>query len=192
MVAIAALLPVLAACGGSSGSSEPGATPEITVVNGITSFEFLAADMAEQLGTWDKVGLKVDYIKGSGGGGQVTSTLTAGQADLGLHGGGAAALSITKGQPGKIIAVTANSFSGMVCVVNKDSDIHSFADLKGKTMGISSAGSLTDLVSQLIAKKHGWKLGSEFKQAKIGDLSQLTAALEKGVVDIICWSAEPA
>jgi NitT/TauT family transport system substrate-binding protein len=177
------------AAAGSSGSSSP---QSITVVNGISSFEFIAADMAEKQGIWDKLNLKVNYIHGSGGGGQVTTTLTAKQADVGLHGGGAAAVSIAKGMPAKIVAVTAKSFAGMVCVVQKTSNIHSFQDLKGKTMGISSAGSLTDLVARKIAAKNGWKLGSEFKEATIGDLSQLTAALQQGIVDVICWSTEPA
>jgi NitT/TauT family transport system substrate-binding protein len=196
------LFPLLAACGGDS-SDDAGAgggggggggesTESITVVNGITSFEFMAADMAEELGVWDDVNLDVNYIRGSGGGGQVTTTLTAGQADLGLHGGGAAAVSIAAGMPAKIVAVTAPSFSGMVCVVQEDSDIQSFEDLEGATMGISSAGSLTDLVSRMIARKFGWELGTDFKQATIGDLSQLTAALQQGVVYVICWSAEPA
>jgi ABC-type nitrate/sulfonate/bicarbonate transport system substrate-binding protein len=198
----AALLvfPLLAACGGDSeepeasgggggGAEEP---LSITVVNGITSFEFMAADMAEEIGVWEDLNLDVEYIRGSGGGGQVTTTMTAGQADLGLHGGGAAAISMAEGMPAKIVAVTAPSFSGMVCVVHEESDIQSFADLEGKTMGISSAGSLTDLVSRMIAKSNGWELGTDFHQATIGDLSQLTAALQEGVVDIICWSAEPA
>jgi ABC-type nitrate/sulfonate/bicarbonate transport system substrate-binding protein len=195
LIACLAVGSVLAAtaCGsGGAGSADSGNGATITVVNGINSIEFLAADMAEKLGTWKKLGLTVKYVHGTGGGGQVVTTLAARQADLGLHGGGASAISIAKGLPAKIVAVTADSFAGMVCVVRKDSGIHSFDDLKGKTMGISSAGSLTDLVSRRIALGHGWKLGSDFKQAKIGDLSQLTAALDKGIIDLVCWSSEPA
>jgi ABC-type nitrate/sulfonate/bicarbonate transport system substrate-binding protein len=163
----------------------------IKVVVGAKSIEFIAADLGHKLGSWKKRGLDVQNVYVSGGG-QVSQTLAAGAADIGLTGGPNAANAILKGLESRIVAAAAYSFVGGLLVVRKDSPAKTVADLKGKIFGISSPGSLTDFMATQVAAFQKWKLGTDYKKATVGGLDQLTAALQGGAIDAFAWSAEPA
>lgn len=163
----------------------------VKVVVGSKSIEFIAADLGLKLGVWKKRGLDVENAYVSGGG-QVAQTLAAGAGDIGMTGGPNAAAAIVKGLDARIVAATAYSFVGGLLVVRKDSPVKTVADLKGKTFGISSPGSLTDFMATQVAASQGWKPGTDYKKAPVGGLDQLTAALQAGAIDAFAWSAEPA
>jgi NitT/TauT family transport system substrate-binding protein len=72
----------------------------------------------------------------------------------------------------------------MSVIVKASSPIHSVADLKGRSIGISKFGSLTDFEVRTIAQKSGIPL-TAIKEVPLGAPSANTAALARGDVDAI-------
>lgn len=185
---------VVAACGGSNGSDAEGADePSLQTVDvavGATnSFLFLPAQYGIELGIWEELGLDVQN-QFVAGGGQITQALASGQVDLAASGGAASLVNaINKGLPAKFISSISSDFSMMVLVVKTDSPIERMADIKGKTIGITSPGSLTDYLVGQIEVTQGWPEGS-IERAVVGDLPEQLAALNSGSTQGFVWSAE--
>lgn len=186
----AAMLLGLTACGSSSGS-DTAATgkaggPTNIVVSAANSFEFLPAEFGIKLGFWKDRGLDVTNTYVSGG--QFGQALQSGKFDVGLGGAtSAAALIGTVDAP--IIAGISENYTMMVLVTTNDSGVKSIADLKGKTVGITSVGSVTDSLVTVLRKKEGWS-DSELKAAPVGGLDQQMAALKSGATSAFIWTAE--
>jgi ABC-type nitrate/sulfonate/bicarbonate transport system substrate-binding protein len=77
----------------------------------------------------------------------------------------------------------------MVLVTSNDSGVDDVSDLKGKTIGITSVGSVTDSLVTVLRKKEGWS-ESELKAAPVGGFDQQMAALKSGATDAFIWTAE--
>jgi ABC-type nitrate/sulfonate/bicarbonate transport system substrate-binding protein len=111
-------------------------------------------NVAEKLGLFKKHGIEVKIADFTGGS-KLSQAMVAGSIDIGV-GAGTEMAFVAKGAP--IIAVCDDTppipFIGIA--VPWDSPIHSIADLKGKRIGISSAGSLTDWLARELAHHQGW------------------------------------
>ena len=81
--------------------------------------------------------------------------LTAGSIDIGLGSGPAMAYR-SKGVPAIAVAVMAGRPLDMALVVAKGSDIKTLAGLKGKRIGVTTAGSLTDWLARQVSTGQGW------------------------------------
>jgi NitT/TauT family transport system substrate-binding protein len=114
----------------------------------------LPVNVADKLGLFKKNGLDVKIANFTGGS-KVSQAMVAGSIDIGV-GAGTEMAFVAKGAP--IIAVCDDAppipFIGIA--VPWDSPIHSIAELKGKKIGISSAGSLTDWLAKELASHEGW------------------------------------
>ncbi len=153
LVPVAALSLAAAACS-SGGSGDAGASADssgLTTIN-VSNTAIVGDEVplvyANATNLWKKFGLKVNMIN-------VTSSaqfsgLGAGQADIAL-GGAASIEAAQKGAPEAII--------GSIGHVRMDflvqGDIHNVSDLRGKTIGASSPGSLLGAGQQLYLKQHG-------------------------------------
>lgn len=193
MAAVAvALALVSSACGGSGDDAEAGGQDglgTIKVAVGIRqTFEFLPAEYGQSLGVWEKRGLKVEnlFVQGSG---QVSQAMAAEQAEVGLTAGASGVDAILSGVESKIVGLIGKDFKMMLVVVPKNSTITDVSGLKGKTIGVSAAGSLTDYLAKTIATQQGWA-ESDLKRANVGGLNEQLAALESGATDAFVWSAE--
>lgn len=192
-VAAVALALVSTACGGSSDDSADnggqGGLGTLKVAVGIRqTFEFLPAEYGVELGVWQKRGLAVDnlYVQGSG---QVSQAMASNQAEVGLTAGASGVDAILSGVESKIVGLIGKDFKMMLVVVPKDSPITDISGLKGKTVGVSAAGSLTDYLAKTITVNQGWA-ESDIKRANVGGLNEQLAALESGATDAFVWSAE--
>ncbi len=185
----AAGMMLLAACGGGDDAGKAG---ELTVAIGThNTFEFIPAELGLELGVWDDRDLKVKnlFVQGSG---EVAQALTAGEADIAATAGSSTIASIIKGVPQTIIAaIGVNDFKTMVIVVPTNSAIKSADDLKGKTIGVTSPGSGTDYLAQVLQTQQGWS-DKDLKRAPIGGLNEQLAAMESGSTDAFVWSVEAA
>lgn len=173
--------------------TEPAAPTEdlgsVTIVIGTDkTFEFLPAEYGLELGLWDERGLEVSnlYVQGSG---QVAQTLAAGEGDIAVTAGASGVTPIISGLEARIIGEIGRDFNMMVMVVDADSEIESIDDMQGKTVGITSQGSLTDFLARLVRESQGWSEG-DMDIAPIGGFNEQVAALESGAIDAFVWSAE--
>jgi ABC-type nitrate/sulfonate/bicarbonate transport system substrate-binding protein len=114
----------------------------------------LPVDVGYKLGIFKKHGLDLDIVT-FGGGSKMATAMAAGSIDIGDGSGTEMAL-VAKGVPMKAICESAGPIPFIGIGVPFDSPIHAVADLKGKKIGFSSAGSLTDWLTRELDRKEGW------------------------------------
>jgi NitT/TauT family transport system substrate-binding protein len=118
------------------------------------STAFLPVHVGDRLGFFSKRGIDVKIADFTGGS-KLSQAMTAGSIDIGLGAGTEMAL-IAKGASELAIC---NIMSPIVIIgiaVPFDSPVHTIDQLKGKRIGISSSGSLTDWLAKQLAQHEGW------------------------------------
>jgi ABC-type nitrate/sulfonate/bicarbonate transport system substrate-binding protein len=114
----------------------------------------LPVNVAEQLGLYKKHGLDVKIVDFTGGS-KMSQAVAAGSVDIGV-GAGTEMAFIAKGAPMLAVCEAARPIPFIGIAVPWDSPIHAVDQLKGKRIGISSAGSFTDWLARELAHKKGW------------------------------------
>jgi NitT/TauT family transport system substrate-binding protein len=114
----------------------------------------LPANVGAKLGIYAKHGLSVT-ISDFSGGSKLVQAMTAGSIDIGLGAGPLMALTL-KGAPIRAICDSAPPIPFIGIAVPWDSPIHTVGQLKGKTIGFSSSGSLTDWLARELVRTQGW------------------------------------
>jgi ABC-type nitrate/sulfonate/bicarbonate transport system substrate-binding protein len=124
------------------GKAAPNADPIIPV------------NVGDKLGFFKKHGLDLTIVDFTGGS-KMTQAMAAGSIDIGVGAGTEMAL-VAKGAPMTAICETAGPPSFLSIGIPWDSPIRSLNQLKGKKIGVSTAGSLTDwLAKTLLTKRDG-------------------------------------
>jgi len=100
--------------------------------------------------------------------------------DIGTGSGPEMAFTL-KGVPEIGIAAMADAPYAIVLAVLKDGP-KSVDELKGKTVSVSSTGSLTDWLGQNLSRQQGWGIDG-FKRAPLGTTAAQTAALKTRQID---------
>ena len=140
---IAALLGITVMLAGSTRSAQTATPDTIRVGRAVsTAFAFATLEVGVDAHIWDKVGLKLDIATFKGDA-DVQRAMTAGQIDFGL-GGGPAMGYHNKGVPGIAVASMYGPPTDMAIVVANNGPIKTVGDFKGKKLGVTTAGSLTD------------------------------------------------
>ncbi len=119
-----------------------------------SSFPFAALEVGVDAGIWKSLNLDIESIAFKGDA-QVQEGLTGGSIDIGLGSGPAMAYR-SKGVPAIAVAVMAGRPQDMALIVAKGSDIKTLAGLKGKRIGVTTAGSLTDWLARQVSTDQGW------------------------------------
>jgi NitT/TauT family transport system substrate-binding protein len=110
---------------------------------------------ANELGFYKEKNLDVQITQFRGGP-ATQEALASGAIDISTIAPGAAALAIAKGVHEKIVALSVPPTpQGWYILVPTASSIKSMAELKGKTVGVTQKGSLTDFWVQQVAAKAG-------------------------------------
>jgi NitT/TauT family transport system substrate-binding protein len=148
---------------------------------------FLPIEIGDAAGIWQKVGIKLD-VSALRGDGQVQQALTAGDIDIGL-GSGPGLGFVAKGVPAVAVGALSGAPASMGLVMGPKSTVKTVADLKGKRIGITTAGSLTDWLVRQIAVKQGWDI-SAITTVALGDTKGQAAALATGEIDGVCSASE--
>jgi ABC-type nitrate/sulfonate/bicarbonate transport system substrate-binding protein len=176
----AAVLGTVVLFGASTGY---GASADLDTVNVgraiVDAFAFTTLEVGQSAHIWDKVGIKLN-ISSFKGDGQLQQALTAGSVDVGL-GSGPAMGYRTKGVPAIAVAVMYTAPTDMGLVIAANGQIKSVGDLKGKTVAVTTAGSLTDWLVHELAKKEGWGPDGITSLA-MGSTEARVAALESGAI----------
>ena len=143
-------------------------------------FAFVPTDIGVDAGIFKRHGLDVE-ISAFGGDAKMMTALTADSIDIAL-GGGPAFATIVKGTPMKAVAALANAPNTIMLVVLKDGPIKTVADLKGKTVSVSTAGSLTYWLTMQLSRGQGW--GNDgIKITPLGAAAAQVAALKTKQID---------
>ena len=143
-------------------------------------FAFVPADVGADTGIFKKHGVDLEISSFSGDAKEMQA-LTAGSLDIAL-GGGPALATIVKGVPMKAVAAEANAPNTILLVVLKDGPIKSVDDLKGKTVSVSTVGSLTYWLTQQLSRAQGW--GDDgIKITPLGAAEAQIAALKTHQID---------
>ncbi len=154
-----------------------------------SSFPFSGAELAVKQGIWKAAGLDVQ-ISTFRGDGQLQQALAAGSIDFGFGSGPGMGYAV-KGVPAHAVAVIANRPANMALVVAKGSNVSNVTGLKGKRIGVSTAGSLTDWLARHIAVSNQWKT-SDIEIVPMGEMRTRLAAMRSGELAGAVTSVEEA
>ena len=144
-------------------------------------------DVGIEEGIFAKQGLDVEVSILSGGA-KLQQALLSGSIDIGLGGSQAMALSV-KGAPTIAVASLAGPPAGFSILVVPDSPIKSVADLKGKSIGFASNGSILDWLQQRLSIQQGWGQHG-MKGVAAGGSQASEAALRSHQLDAIISTTE--
>ena len=118
-----------------------------------TYWPTIIAETAIRQKLFDKEGIKAEltiYRSGAEG----FEAVAAGAADLILNSSSSVAAGLNKGVNARCVANGANGYYGWYLVVKTDSPITKVAELAGKKVGITSAGSGTDILARWTIAEH--------------------------------------
>lgn len=154
-----------------------------------SSFPFAGLELGAKEGIWRAAGLDVQ-ISAFRGDGQLQQALAAGSIDFGFGSGPGMGYAV-KGVPAHAVAVVANRPANMALVAAKNSNIAKLTDLKGKRIGVSTAGSLTDWLARNIAVSNQWK-PSDIEIVPMGEMRTRLAAMRSGELAAAVTSVQEA
>jgi NitT/TauT family transport system substrate-binding protein len=151
------------------------------------AWTFLPVDIGIERGFFAAQNLDVDSAN-LGGDAKVQQALAAGAIDFGLGSGPGMAF-IAKGSPAIGVAAFAGPPRNISAIVLADSPIKQIADLKGKTIAVSSVGSLSDWLARQMAMQEGWGQDG-IRAVPLGAVETSIAALKARQVDAVVLSTE--
>jgi NitT/TauT family transport system substrate-binding protein len=144
-----------------------------------SSFPFAGADLGKKKGFFaaENIDAEISVFRGDG---QLQQALAAGAVDIGL-GSGPGMGYAAKGVPAIAVAALAKEPRNMSLVVAKDGPVRTIADLKGRRIGVTTAGSLTDWLTRRLSESQGW--GPEgIEVTPLGDMRTRLAAMKAGEI----------
>jgi NitT/TauT family transport system substrate-binding protein len=180
---IAGLLCVLAAASAHAADKVRVATAVPTV------FTFTPLEIGTEKGIYQKHGMEIEIFSMRGDA-QLQQGLAAGNVEFGLGSGPGLAFP-AKGAPVKGVAAFALQPANLTIVVAANSPVKAVSDLKGKKLGVTTAGSLTDWLARETSRQQGW--GPEgITIVPLGAPTSSIAAMKNGQIDGIVIAAENA
>jgi len=118
------------------------------------AFSFAPVDIGIEQGFFRAHGVAVESA-GFAGDAKLQQAMAADAIDIGIGSGPALAF-VAKGNPELGVAAMANQPLLLVLSVQQDGPIRDRADLKGKTISVSTAGSLTEWLVRELSRQQGW------------------------------------
>jgi NitT/TauT family transport system substrate-binding protein len=177
----AGLVAALAITGALTISAASAATKLVVGKASRTADPVLPVDVGYELGIFKKHGLDLNILT-FGGGSKMATAMAAGSIDIGDGAGTEMAL-VAKGVPMKAICESAGPVPFIAIGVPYDSAIHSVAQLKGKKIGFSSAGSLTDWLTRELDRKEGWGPHGVIQAAIGNGAGNIISAFKANLID---------
>ncbi|MFB6126208.1 MAG: ABC transporter substrate-binding protein [Halolamina sp.] len=136
--------------------------------------------VASEQGFFEEEGIDIEKFVGSSGGGTTVRNVVTGGLPFGEVSTTAAVKGYYAGAPLSIIAGSTNSPGTINWVTRSDSDISSITDLAGKTVGYTSAGSVTQNTSAFSVRNADGISVDDVEFRAMGGLSEGFTALEEG------------
>src|SRR5215813_5506265 len=143
------------------------------------AFSFVPLDIGMQKGIFAKHGLEIESIAFAGDA-RMQQAMASDSLDIALGSGPAMAF-IAKGAPIKAVTAMAGPPLLLAIAVRPDGP-KTVADLKGKTVSVSTAGSLTYWLVSETSRRQGWGPNG-INIAPMGAMPGQIAALKRGDID---------
>lgn len=144
------------------------------------AWTFTPLDVGIQTGIFAKHGLEIEASDATGDA-KLQQALTADSLDVGIGSGPGMAF-MAKGVPAKAVAAMAGVPRNMAVMVGYNSTAKTVDDLKGRKLGVTTVGSLTDWIGKRINALKGW--GPEgITTVPIGGMPPARAAIKTGQID---------
>jgi NitT/TauT family transport system substrate-binding protein len=144
------------------------------------SFAFSTAEIGIDAKIWQQEGIEL-AISAFRGDAQMQQALTAGSIDVALGSGPGLGFR-AKGVPAIGVAAMYGPPSNLALSVLARSSIRAVADLKGKRIGVTTAGSLTEWLTRKLSQRQGWgPNGMEI--AALGSVPARLGAMERNELD---------
>lgn len=140
----------------------------------------IPVDVGDRLGYFKKHGLELKIVNFAGGS-KMVQAMTAGSIDI-ADGDGSQMAFVAKGVPMLAVCESATTLPYTSVGVPWDSPIKTKADLKGKKIGVSAPGSMTDWLAQELARKQGWKQ-EDITRVPVGSGTSAAAAFRGHQID---------
>ncbi len=144
------------------------------------AWTFTPLDVGIQSGQFARQGLDIE-ASAFGGDAKLQQALTADGIDVGIGSGPGMAF-MAKGVPAKAVAAMAGIPANMALMVGYNSPIKTVDDLKGKRIGVTTVGSLTDWIGKRIGVLKGWGPAGMTIVA-IGGMEPARAAIKTNQID---------
>jgi NitT/TauT family transport system substrate-binding protein len=151
------------------------------------AWTFTPIDVGVEIGNFSKRGLELE-VTGFAGDARLQQGLASDSIDFGL-GSGPGMGFLAKGVTAKAVAAMAGAPMNMSIVVPYESPIKTIDDLKGKKVGITTVGSLTDWLLKRVAADRKWA-PSDVSAVTVGGLDSTQAALKTGQIDAVVIALE--
>jgi len=144
------------------------------------SFAFSTAEVGIDAKIWQQEGIEL-AISAFRGDAQMQQALTAGAIDVAVGSGPGLGFR-AKGIPAVGVAAMYGAPSNLALSVLSRSPIKSVADLKGKRIGVTTLGSLTDWLTRKLSQEQGWGPNG-IEVAALGGVPARLAAMERNELD---------
>lgn len=144
------------------------------------SFAFGAAEVGIDAKIFEQEGLDV-MVSSFRGDAQLQQGLAAGSVDVGLGSGPGLGFRI-KGVPAIGVAGMYGPPANLALIVGAKTSIRTIADLKGKRIGVTTVGSLTDWLVRELSRQQGWGSNGIATPA-LGSVPSRLAAIDRGELD---------
>lgn len=118
------------------------------------AFSFVPLDVGAKEGIFQKYGVAVESIAFAGDA-KLQQAMVADGVDIGLGSGPGMAF-IVKGSPVKAVAAMAGPPLLLAIIVRPDGSVNSVSDLKGRRVGVTTVGSLTNWLTMELSRRQGW------------------------------------
>ncbi len=150
------------------------------------SFAFGAAEVGIDAKIFAGEGLDI-AVSSFRGDAQLQQALAAGSVDVGLGSGPGLGFRV-KGAPMIGVAAMYGAPRNLALLVSAKSPLRSVADLKGKRIGVTTAGSLTEWLVRELSRQQGW--GSDgITAVPLGQMQARLAAMDRGELDGVVLEA---
>ena len=175
----AAMTGAALACGLGAGPARAADTLRVgkTIIN---SFPMAGLELGKEQGIFAAENIEI-VISTFRGDGQIQQALTAGAIDIGA-GSGPGMGYAAKGVPARAVAAMASAPRNMTLIVPKDGSVKTVDDLRGKRVGVSTAGSLTDWLVRAIAAEKGWGADG-IQTVPMGEVRTRNIAMKAGELE---------
>jgi NitT/TauT family transport system substrate-binding protein len=144
------------------------------------SFAFGATEVGIEAKIFENEGLEVE-VTSFRGDAQLQQALAAGSVDVGLGSGPGLGFR-AKGAPAIGVAAMYGPPANLALVLPFNTPIKSIGDLKGKRIGVTTTGSLTDWLVRELSRQQGWG-GDGIQILALGAMQARLAAIQRGELD---------